>query len=569
MKALRVLLILVALLGSLTVLADERILSFESDIKIAVDASILVTETMLVRAEGDRIRRGIVRDFPTDYRDRFGNRYRVGFELISVQRDGLTEFYRMEQIRNGVRIYIGRSDVFLEPGEYEYRLSYRTSRQLGFFEDHDELYWNVNGNDGIFPIDRVSARVVLPERQPTGALAIEGYVGRPGSAGQSYEAIVGADGVMTIATTRALGAGEGLTLVASWPKGVIDEPTAVDEAIWMLSDNRGVLTALITLVAVLSYLIYAWHKAGRDPVPGVIFPHYEPPERFSPASVRYVSRMAYDMKTFTAAVIDLAVKGFIEIDEDDDEYTLRMTAGAQQALAPGEKAILGRLFRDGGSVTLKNVNHKRVLRAIAAHKRSLRRDYHRIYFMTNSTLMIPAIGIVVLGVLVVFLMQAITPLAIALFAVCAILVAAFFYLMKAPTKLGRRMLDKIDGFRLYLDVAEKEDLELRNPPEKTPELFEAYLPYALALGVEQSWAEQFTSVFERLKAATGQAYRPIWYHGHWNSSNVGKSMQGLTAMTSSLGDAISSSASPPGSSSGVGGGGVSGGGGGGGGVGGW
>lgn len=119
---------------------------------------------------------------------------------------------------------------------------------------------------------------------------------------------------------------------------------------------------------------------------------------------------------------------------------------------------------------------------------------------------------------------------------------------------------------MYLSVAEKDSLDALTPGGRTPELFERYLPYALALGVEQAWAQKFADVLSRA-AAGGEPYRPGWYSGRsWSSADP-------TGFASSLGGslsgAISSSSSPPGSSSGGGGGGSSGGGGGGGGGGGW
>jgi uncharacterized membrane protein len=148
-----------------------------------------------------------------------------------------------------------------------------------------------------------------------------------------------------------------------------------------------------------------------------------------------------------------------------------------------------------------------------------------------------------------------------------VLAALFFVsIMRRPTVLGRKLLDEVLGFRDYLEIAEKDELNLRNPPEKTPQLFEAYLPFALAMGVEQAWSERFSSVFARLRGANDTAYHPSWYNGSWNSINISDNTSGLM---SGLNSAISSSATPPGSSSGGGGGGSSGGGGGGGGGGGW
>jgi uncharacterized membrane protein len=131
---------------------------------------------------------------------------------------------------------------------------------------------------------------------------------------------------------------------------------------------------------------------------------------------------------------------------------------------------------------------------------------------------------------------------------------------------GRRLLDEMLGFKDYLEIAEKEELNLRNPPTRTPALFETYLPFALALGVDQQWSERFASLLASIKEPGGQSYSPSWYDGRWNSSNLTKATNGLS---SGLNSAVSSSVTAPGSSSGGGGGGSSGGGGGGGGGGGW
>jgi uncharacterized membrane protein len=142
----------------------------------------------------------------------------------------------------------------------------------------------------------------------------------------------------------------------------------------------------------------------------------------------------------------------------------------------------------------------------------------------------------------------------------------FAIIMKRPTLRGRKLLDEMLGFKDFLEVAEKEELNLRNPPEKTPELFETYLPFALALGVDQQWSERFASLLASIRQPNGDPYSPAWYSGNWNSSNLSKATSGLSR---GLNSAVSASVTAPGSSSGGGGGGSSGGGGGGGGGGGW
>ena len=146
----------------------------------------------------------------------------------------------------------------------------------------------------------------------------------------------------------------------------------------------------------------------------------------------------------------------------------------------------------------------------------------------------------------------------------------FYQLMRAPTLTGRKILDKIEGFKMCLSIAEKERLNLLNPPDKTPELFEKYLPYAFALDVEQEWSEQFSGVLSKAYGPSADN-APRWYSGpSWHTLGASGFTSSLgSSLTTAVSSAASSSSSSPGSSSGGGGGGSSGGGGGGGGGGGW
>lgn len=207
---------------------------------------------------------------------------------------------------------------------------------------------------------------------------MEGYTGRFGATGQDYTVGI-ANGEVSIRTTRPLGSREGLTLVASWPKGVVTEPTAVEQAGYLLQDNRGLLLALLAFALAAVYLYVVWNRRGRDPEPGVIFAHYEPPVGYSPASARYISRMGYDSAALSAAVINLAVKGHLRIVQDDDDYSLQQESSSEE-LAPGESVLLEKLFHDGGVLELDNKNHKIIGAARSAHSKALQRDYRNIYF---------------------------------------------------------------------------------------------------------------------------------------------------------------------------------------------
>jgi len=550
-------------------LADERILSFHSEIRVMTSGMIEVTETITVRAEGNRIRRGIYRDFPTEYFDKLGNQYSVAFEPLAVLRNNRPEAFHTKSLRNGVRTYFGSADRYIEHGEHTYTFRYQASRMLGFFEDHDELYWNVTGFDWMFPIDKSSATVVLEFDAPLAGITHEAYTGPFGGKGRDFRSRLESSRRVIFETSRSLSPVNGLTIVVGWPKGFVTAPTTLDRFVWLLKDNRNLLALFIGYLLMLAYYIPAWRARGKDPEEGVIVTRYEPPQGYSPASLRYIQQMYYDDKVMTAAVVNLAVKGYLEIQERDDSHWLKKKKPSQAMmdLAAGEKELYNGLFKDGEKVELDDENHEVLGEARSAHRKSLKADYNKQYFRTNMSLNIPAIIIVFISSLIALNIGRGPGVLVIAGIVLSVLTIGFFaVIMRRPTMRGRKLLDEMLGFKDFLEIAEKDELNLRNPPEKTPQLFEALLPFALALGVDQQWSERFASVLAEIRNRDGGAYQPRWYHGDWNSANLTRT---TSQLSSGLHSAIRSSVSPPGSSSGGGGGGFSGGGGGGGGGGGW
>jgi len=555
----------------------ERILDFDSHVFVSERGDVFVTETLRVWCEQQQIKRGIVREFPTRYRDRHGNRYQVDFEVLEVQRDGHAEDHHSENYANGRRLYIGRADRFLPRGEHTFVIKYRTDRQIGFRDDFDELYWNVTGNGWRLSIDKARAIVDLPPGAEV--LRHAAYTGGQGQAGRHFSVSERGDGRLAFETTRRLGRGEGLTVAVAWPKGFVAAPSRWDRLRWFARDNLASLLALAWLAVILAYYLRAWAKVGRDPERGTIIPLFEPPAGFSPAASRTLLRMGFDNTAFTAAVLDLAVKGILVIEEPEDgKYFLRKTESWREDLSPGEARVASELFAAGDLVELDNENHEIFRGARRALRRLLKQELRKTYYRANTAQHLTGLGVSVVALVMIFLtargqfgsvMAVFTPafwLTAGGFAAIIVLSAVFHHLLKAPTLRGRRIMDEIEGFKLYLSVAEKERLEALHPPEKTPELFERYLPYALALGVEQEWSEQFESVLARA-GEDGRSYHPVWYTGHsWRSLGAGGFGQNLGGAFTS---AIAASATAPGSSGGSGGGGSSGGGGGGGGGGGW
>jgi hypothetical protein len=159
----------------------ERILDYHSDVTLQDDSSLEVTETITVFAAGGQIRHGIFREFPTHYSDPYNNRYVVGFQMLSATRDSAEEKFRVENYSNGVRIYLGDSNVMATPGRHIYTLTYTTNRQLGFSREHDELFWNVSGSGWNFRIDHASATVHLLAAIPADQVTLSGFTGPEGS----------------------------------------------------------------------------------------------------------------------------------------------------------------------------------------------------------------------------------------------------------------------------------------------------------------------------------------------------------------------------------------------------
>src|SRR5690606_33337329 len=215
-------------------------------------------------------------------------------------------------------------------GEYTYTLRYRTNRQLYFGSDHDELYWNVTGNGWEFRIDSASARVTLPQPVPATRLRAFGFTGAQGSLEAALEAST-IDGGGRWQSTSGLAPQEGMSLVLEFPKGIVAEPDAREKIGWLLHDNRHLLAMLVGLALLWAWYGWMWHRHGRDPARGVRMPLYEPPNGYSPASLRFVREMGYDDECLAAALISLASKGALQIHEDEKHtITLRKDSGGSR-----------------------------------------------------------------------------------------------------------------------------------------------------------------------------------------------------------------------------------------------
>jgi uncharacterized membrane protein YgcG len=636
----RVALALLLWLGlAFPVFAEELIDRYISTITVNKDGSLDVVEDITVLSEQKTIRRGILRDFPTRYQVADGTSLSVGFEVLDVKHNGEETEWRLESVDNGVRIRIGRADRLLAAGYHTFSIRYKTTRQIGFFKDYDELYFNITGNGWTFPINDVFVSVTLPE----GAVIKPAYVftGPFGTDTGQASVRTAERNTYQANTTSLLARGHGLTVALAWQKGIVNPPSSSQSTVWWLKDNSGYGLLAGTLAAVLCYFGLAWNRVGRDPPKGNIIPLFKPPVGLGPAAARYIWRKSHDNQGFSAALVDLAVKGRVKIDDVENIYSLSKLENHGPELTKSEAALYDAL--PDGKLALENKNHRVVARAKDALQDHLETEYQGRVFVKNFGwfflgALLSAAGLVASGLLIpgkegetvlfagifaavwwgvllavaysaltrsrssgflsvvglVFRLLFLVPFALAGLAVPLAAITAsgtnpamlaflamavvlgvvnlvFYRLLPAPTVDGRKLLDQIEGFRMYLATAEEKRLDALHPPDKTPELFERYLPYAMALDCENEWNKKFTAVLTAAAAAGATA--PVWYSstraGGWNLGGF------ASGLNSSLSSSISSASTPPGSTSGTGrrsgggGGGFSGGGGGGGGGSGW
>ncbi|MEP7241761.1 MAG: DUF2207 domain-containing protein [Devosia sp.] len=595
--------------------AAEEIRSFVSNITLAVNGTVDVTETLQVNAEGDQIRHGIFRDIPTQLINDDKTRLRSDLKVLSVARDGIVEPYSLESLGNGYkRIRIGSADVFLPQGVHTYVIHYTMTRMGRSFADHDELYWNATGNYWEFPILSAAAIVKLPP----GAIISNtvGYTGRPGATEQAVTVNRTADDTVTVRSTRAFAAGEGLTVAVAFQPGILAAPQGLTAVGYWLSDHRELVFPSIAVLIVLLYNFLAWTQVGRDPQKGPIIPLFHPPKQLSPAQAHYINRMGFQQagwKAFTASIFDLGVKGLVQIDKVGGTTSImaREDRDSAQDLPPEESGIYS-FIRSRGKVAIDKVDGPLLNSKRGEMVTAVRTQDGETYFKNNVryTLAGAVLAAALLGVLVwldvlepVYLVVAVVIAIVAsvflgllsggggsivgrlfgfvwvaivavnifgsslslasgfslntgMIAAASIIIIeiVFAFLMRAPTVTGRALMDQIESFKMYLNTAEKNRLNYvaQGEPPMTIPRFESILPFAIALGVERLWSQRFESDLARNAVAGAQGGT---YSPLWyTGGDWSSSSGGFSSSVSSLASGMSAAmvASQASSSSGSG-----------------
>lgn len=308
-----------------------------------------------------------------------------------------------------------------------------------------------------------------------------------------------------------------------------------------------------------------------------IIPLFEPPIGLSPAAIRYIYQKKYDNTVFASMIVDLAVKGYLKIKYESGtwiagEYTLIKIKDLNNSIDNNIYreyiAAFNKLFKHSDSIKISKTNSEYISESVNICQDILNKNYNYDNFNLNSekTLALWITGIT--SIILSFFISSESFILPIISALIVLLCFIFSYMLSGYTHEGIRLMEKIEGFKLFLKTTEEDRLKvLGTPPTKNPELYEKYLPYAIALGVEKEWSKQFAPIFEQLKQQ-GINYIPAWYIGA-GTGFIFEPNSLASSISDSVNTNISSSDSRPGGSSGSGGSGSSGGGGGGGGGGGW
>jgi uncharacterized membrane protein YgcG len=553
---------------------DFTIRSFRADIEVLADSSLRIAET--IEAVFHRPRHGLYRDIPFRYTDELGKKSATPIRVVSVtDPSGAAWKYKSSRSGGFLRVRIGDADRFVE-GRQVYVITYTVENGILPFPDHDELYWNVTGNDWPVPIESAAATATVGGEVRELITRTRCYTGTRGSREEACKVSAGGNRA-TFVSTREFRSGEGMTIVVGWEKGVV-RPASVWKTVFYsinLPENWVFAAPLFSL----GFMLVRWHRKGRDPVTGdPLVVAYTPPEEAGrpllPAEIGALIDERLDPKDITASVVDLAVKRYLTIEERQStglvfhksEYLLRKVKEPGADLPPFERLLMERLFRGTDpevSVSdLKHAFYKNLDDLKNAAFESLERmkcfaanpsNVKKRYIFAGIAIMLGG-GIV--GWLVkTFLGDELSRAAIAV-VLSGLAVILFAPIMPVKTLKGVKALGRIKGFEEFLLRAEKDRLERMNDKN----LFEKYLPYAIALDVSDRWAKAFEGIYQEppgwyVSRGGIDTFRPSAFHHSLDSA--------LSTMSSAM------HSSPRSSGSGFSGGGSSGGGGGGGGGGSW
>jgi uncharacterized membrane protein len=491
-----------------------KIQKFSAEIFVQPDAALDVTETIEANFIGAW--NGLYRTIPVEYVTPQGFNYTLFVKLESAT-DASGHALKVESSRE--RHYL-KWKIYVNDANNAVRtitLHYRVTNALKFFEDHDELYWNVTGDEWDVPIENASAQILLPAGV-TGIRATA-FTGAYGSRAQNAD-ISTSDNSVKVTMLRPLGFHEGLTVVIGWDKGFVKEPGTSELIDQFLESNWPIFFP----VPVFLFMFWLWYTRGRDPRVGPVAVQYAPPPGMTPAEAGTLVDDDAGMRDITATIVDLAVRGYLAIEEKEKDHMLgllknkeyvfhmKKQPAAWAELKAHELTLLAGIFANGGQtdVELSSLQNQFYTNLPSIKNGIFDALMERGYFQHRPDYVRGGFvgGGIVLGALLfvigISLSQkmgmALPPFLIAAIVSAAIIIG-FGWFMPARTAEGAKALAGVLGFEDFLTHVEADRMDRI---AQTPETFEKFLPYAMALGVEKKWVGAFQNIYTQ---------PPSWYQG--------------------------------------------------------
>ncbi len=549
----------------------EKIRSYDVKIQINQDATFDVEEQIVYDFANTPDRHGIYRDIPIKYGKSFTDP-KIKITDIQVVDENSIPYRFSKDVSGGtLDIKIGDPDVIIS-GVKTYIIKYKVKGAISFYDQFDELYWNAIGHGWDVQIFNPKVVLTLPDKVSQDDVDISCYAGGFGSSDsceRDFDLEQGAY-IRTIKFTgpEVLDPYEGMTVAVGWPKNLIAYPSQSEKII----DLIYAYGYLIIPILVFIIMFRLWWRRGRDPKGrGVIVAEFGPPNNFTPAQTSTLLKDYCGLNGISAEIIQLAVLGYLKIKQvekakligKDFTFVLQKIQKVPANLKPHQEKILEALFKGGDTRELGKKNRdSEFYDALTTVKEDILKSLVKDKYLRKNPTTVKVVYFVIAAVLMfgfIAFTAFIGVVGVLSFVFAGLIVAIFGFFMPAKTQAGAYAKEHILGFKKYLEVAEKDRLEFHNAPEKSPAIFEKFLPFAIALGVEEKWAKQFTGLY---------TIPPGWYDdgnfsAGFNAVLFANSMKSFTSETSAA-----YSASAP-RSSGSSGGGFSGGGFGGGGGGSW
>ena len=490
---------------------EWRITNFSSSMEVAPDGTMTVRENLAVSFEGEF--HGIYRDIPIQYPGPHGSNYTLFLTVTGVT-DGQGHNLKYDSSVQGdfrhLKIYIPNAVNTTKVVD----INYTVKNAVRWFDDHDELYWNVTGNDWPVPIDSAMAIILFP---PNAANNLRGqaFTGVYGSEGRDATATVNGN-VVKVSTNNALEMREGLTADVYITKGILTQPSQLTFALWFLRSNVIVLLPLWAFVV----MFFFWWTKGRDPKPDIsVAPMYDPPKDMTPAEVGTLTNDSVHPRDITSTLVDLAVKGYLKIEEVESKMLLfshrdyifhsLKPQGSWSSLEAHERVMLNHMFpADATQIRMSELRNQfyvaipTIKEDILAELRgkgmySVDPDSAHAYVFIG--VLLTAVPFVLLQLFKIADVLASVGMVILAGLISLIIVFLFARIMPAKSLKGVRTKVEILGLQEFINRVDAD--RLRRMP---PDTFEKILPYAMVLGIENRWAKAFQGIVQN---------PPAWYVG--------------------------------------------------------